>query len=140
MKILCGKIRFCLEIFFQTYHSYVMPMKFSKSTSVTKCSVDEQNREVVDLWNIFIMDSKWKISVMKEIDRFGGVIDLWRGSIWEVLLFCLIYSISSNCLYRRVSKGMRTHLLWQSDIINEVTLLFSFYQRTSPVLLLALPL
>ena len=65
---------------------------------VMKYSVDEQNRDVIDLWNIFVMSSKGKISVMKEIDRFRGAIDLCRESIWEVLLYIYIYIYGFVCV------------------------------------------
>jgi len=68
-----------------------------------KCSVDEQNREVIDLWNIFIMVSKGKILVMKEIDRFRGGIDLWRGSIWEVLLYIYLSMLIAPGVSRKYS-------------------------------------
>jgi len=57
-----------------------------------KYLVDEQNREVIDLYHIFTVVLKGKSLSLKENDLFRGWIDLWSQLIWEILLcVCYIY-------------------------------------------------
>ena len=46
--------------------------------------------DVIDSGNVFIIVSNWKIFIMKENYWFKGGINLWRWSIWEVLLYLIL--------------------------------------------------
>ena len=91
------------------------------TTIVVKCSVDEQDREVIDLWDIFIMGPKGKILVMKKIDRFSGGIDLYPGVHLGGFTLCVCVCV---CVYIYIY--IYTHigqLYWLSDkmIVNCVS-------------------